>query len=70
VTRAVPEAGAARNSRWRENQKTMMLARTPMTSSAAIAVTQNAGPWPRSALNTTRSTTWPITRARTMTKVL
>ena len=35
---------SARNSRWRLNHITMMLARMPRTSSATIEVIQNAGP--------------------------
>jgi hypothetical protein len=66
--RLAPPA-SARNSRWRENHMTMMLARMPSTTWAKMEVIQNAGPWPRSVLNTTRSTTWPITRDRKITKV-
>ena len=40
----------------RENHMTIMLARMPSTSCAMIVVIMNAGPWPRSVLNTTRST--------------
>ena len=48
---------------------TIIVARKASTSSATIVVIQNAGPWPRSFLNTTLSTMLPIRREATNTKV-
>ena len=48
---------------------TMSDARMPSTRSAITTVTQNAGPWPFSVRNTRRSTSCPITRDSTSTKV-
>tara|TARA_R110000782_G_scaffold189652_1_gene279528 strand:- start:311 stop:643 length:333 start_codon:yes stop_codon:yes gene_type:complete len=47
---------SARNSRQRENHMTIIMAAMPNTNWAIIETIQNAGPWPRSTLNTRRST--------------
>ncbi|MNC90965.1 hypothetical protein D3C83_71310 [compost metagenome] len=50
------EAASARNSRWRENQATIIEANSPSTIWETMTVTKKPMPWPRSFLRITRST--------------